>query len=50
MCDTGNFQDFPEEMSFIATYKLQSYLIDRLVFKSLALFSQGVGKSSPNAG
>lgn len=50
MCNTGNFRDFPEEMSFIATYKLQSYLVERFAFKFLALFSWGVGKSNLKTG
>lgn len=38
MCNIGHFQDFPEEMSFIATYKLWSYLVEMFVFKFLLWF------------
>jgi len=38
MCNIGHFQDFPEEMSFIATCKLWSYLVERFVFKFLLWF------------
>lgn len=50
MCNIGHFQDFPEEMSFIATYKLWSYLAERFAFKFLALFCWGSGKSCLKAG